>query len=425
MKFFTSFGLAISLILSLAIPAQAEDGPWMVDFQAALAKAKAEKKLVMVDFTGSDWCVWCKRLQAEVFDAEVFKKKAPEMFVLMVVDRPHDKSKLAAAVVSQNDKIVKQYDVFEFPKILFLDPKGNVVAKGGYRPGGAEKFVEYLADIHKTWQEILRGKTDLLKIKGEKRIKLLDQIVDGYVKLESPSEDLAVCSREIVTLDPKNKSGLKPKHEFRLAVCKCDSLIEKKEVVDAVASLRAAMKIKGLDDKQTAELDARLKKYEKSAAGLQSYVKLRPGLDKSKGIKRAKLLDQLIDAYEAVEPQFTGSLKEKPDIKAWREEVIALDDKNKAGLHHKQLVAGTIAEANSLSREGKFDPAQELLDKTLALAGLDSPQKHKLWHCKGTLFAQQNNPDKQAECWRKAIAADPKNALNESMNQELAKLGKA
>jgi thioredoxin-related protein len=418
-------GLVVLPFLSFAIPALAENEPWLDDIAAAAAKAKAEKKLIMVDFTGSDWCGWCKRLQAEVFDTELFKKKAPEMFVLMVVDVPRDKTKLTPAVVAQNDKLVKEYRISGYPTILFLDAKGKIVAKGGYRAGGPEKYVEFLADINKTWQDIFQWKTDLLKIKGEKRIKLLDQIVDGYLKLDSPSEDLAACSREIVTLDPKNKSGLKPKHEYRLAVCKCNSLIEKKEVLDAVTALRTALKIKGLDDKQTADLNARLKRYEKSAVGLQTYAKLRPGLEKSKAIKRAKLLDQLLDACEAVEPQFTGNIKQKPDLKAWREEIIALDDKNKAGLHHKHAVAGAVAEANTLSREGKFDPAQELLDKALALAGLDSPQKHKLWHCKGTLFAMQNNRDKQAECWQQAITADPKNAQNESLNQELAKLGKA
>ena len=60
----------------------------MSDFEAAKAKAKAENKLLLVDFTGSDWCVWCKKLKAEVFDQDTFQTAAPEQFVLVELDFP-------------------------------------------------------------------------------------------------------------------------------------------------------------------------------------------------------------------------------------------------------------------------------------------------------------------------------------------------
>ena len=60
-----------------AKPAAVEKGLWQTDFEAAKAKAKAEKKLLLVDFTGSDWCGWCIKLKQEVFDKETFKTEAP------------------------------------------------------------------------------------------------------------------------------------------------------------------------------------------------------------------------------------------------------------------------------------------------------------------------------------------------------------
>ena len=35
---------------------------WMTDFAAAQKLAKETKKPMLVDFTGSDWCPWCIRL---------------------------------------------------------------------------------------------------------------------------------------------------------------------------------------------------------------------------------------------------------------------------------------------------------------------------------------------------------------------------
>ena len=46
-------------IVDLLLQAGAEELTWMTDVPKAVEKAKAEKKLVMLDFTGSDWCGWC------------------------------------------------------------------------------------------------------------------------------------------------------------------------------------------------------------------------------------------------------------------------------------------------------------------------------------------------------------------------------
>ncbi|MCX8155667.1 MAG: thioredoxin family protein, partial [Verrucomicrobiae bacterium] len=49
---------------------------WVTDFNAALNQAKKENKLLFINFTGSDWCGWCKKLDAEVFSTPEFKEFA-------------------------------------------------------------------------------------------------------------------------------------------------------------------------------------------------------------------------------------------------------------------------------------------------------------------------------------------------------------
>ena len=67
---------------ALVAPATAAEG-WMTDFPAAQKKAQAENKLVLVDFTGSDWCRPCIELQRNVLDTPEFRQYAEDKFVLM------------------------------------------------------------------------------------------------------------------------------------------------------------------------------------------------------------------------------------------------------------------------------------------------------------------------------------------------------
>ena len=56
---------ALGLALLLAAP---QARAWMTDLKVAQDRAYAENRLVLLDFTGSDWCGWCIKLKAEVFD---------------------------------------------------------------------------------------------------------------------------------------------------------------------------------------------------------------------------------------------------------------------------------------------------------------------------------------------------------------------
>jgi thioredoxin-related protein len=75
--------LSLALVTSTAAFAAAG---WDDDYEKALAQAKAEKKMVVLDFTGSDWCGWCIKLDKEVFSKKEFKDYAKDNLVLVEVD---------------------------------------------------------------------------------------------------------------------------------------------------------------------------------------------------------------------------------------------------------------------------------------------------------------------------------------------------
>jgi protein disulfide-isomerase len=129
-------GCAAGLLLAAA--AHAAD--WTEDYSSALAKAKKEHKLLLLNFTGSDWCPWCKRIDKEVFDTPKFGDFAAQKLVLVTVDFPKDR-KLSKAVVDQNAALQEKFGVDGYPTIIVLGSDEKVVFKQvGYLEGGPDAF---------------------------------------------------------------------------------------------------------------------------------------------------------------------------------------------------------------------------------------------------------------------------------------------
>ena len=126
---------------SLLLVASARAADWTEDYPAALARAKQEHKLLLLDFTGSDWCIWCKRLGAEILDTPKFKDFADQKLVLVTVDFPNAKEQ-SDALKAQNKGLSGKYAVEGYPTLVVLDPDEKVVFKQeGYREGGPDALI--------------------------------------------------------------------------------------------------------------------------------------------------------------------------------------------------------------------------------------------------------------------------------------------
>lgn len=134
------------LFLLLALGANTFAYPWTDDYDKALERAKAEGKPLLLNFTGSDWCGWCVKLDQEVFSTGPFKAYAREHLVLVTLDFPRQK-KIPQRTRSQNERLAKQFGVRGYPTIYLTDPEGNVLGRTGYLDGGPENYVEHLKTI--------------------------------------------------------------------------------------------------------------------------------------------------------------------------------------------------------------------------------------------------------------------------------------
>jgi len=137
--------LTTLLIAGFSFAALAGDLQWYTDMDKAKAVAKAEGKTLLLNFTGSDWCGWCKKLDREVFSQSDFEKFANENLVLVELDFPKYKSQ-SKATRKANEKLLQKYGVRGFPTILLVSSQDDLLLRTGYKAGGAEKYVSFLAE---------------------------------------------------------------------------------------------------------------------------------------------------------------------------------------------------------------------------------------------------------------------------------------
>jgi len=126
---------AMIVVGVLAAATSAGGRGWLSSYDQAAALARKTDKLILADFTGSDWCPACMMLKKEVFTTEQFKAWASKNAVLLELDFPRTKPQ-SAATKAHNERLREKYGVHSFPTILFLDPDGRKVGEMGYVPGG-------------------------------------------------------------------------------------------------------------------------------------------------------------------------------------------------------------------------------------------------------------------------------------------------
>jgi thioredoxin-related protein len=142
--------LAIGLAaICMLLQVRAEDLQWMTDLPKAQSQAKTEKKLVMLDFTGSDWCGWCIKLHKEVFSKPEFSEYAKKNLVLVEVDFPQKKQQ-SEQLKKANAALQQKYKIEGYPTIIVLDGEGKKVGELGYQEGGPKAFIAELDKLKKS-----------------------------------------------------------------------------------------------------------------------------------------------------------------------------------------------------------------------------------------------------------------------------------
>jgi thioredoxin-related protein len=134
------------ILLMIAACQNAMALEWLTDANAATAQAKTEHKFVLLDFTGSDWCGWCKKLKKEVFDQPEFDAYALRNAVMVEVDFPQAKYQ-SDELKSANRQLAEKYHITGYPTIIVLNGDGQLIGTTGYVAGGPAAFIAELEKI--------------------------------------------------------------------------------------------------------------------------------------------------------------------------------------------------------------------------------------------------------------------------------------
>ena len=137
--------IAVALTLSIASCARA-DQTWTTDYKRAQQEAKESHKLLLIDFTGSDWCGFCFQLDRAILSQPQFKDYASKNLVLMEVDFPVRKAQ-SIETRKQNQELKQRYQVEGFPTLVVLNGEGKTVWRydGLYMDG----IAAFLAELDK------------------------------------------------------------------------------------------------------------------------------------------------------------------------------------------------------------------------------------------------------------------------------------
>ncbi len=299
--------IALILVCAVTSVSLAIGEGWTDHFEQAKAKAAAEDKDLLVDFTGSDWCGWCIRLDKEVFQKEVFKTEAPKAFVLVALDYPRDKTKVSEETTQQNTKLKNEYAIRGYPTIYLMDEAGRPYARTGYQAGGADAYMTHLAELKKKHQArdehfaaAKTAKTDLAKAEA------VDKALES-MGIELANQFYKTEIEQIVTLDSDNKAGLKNKYEQVAFDQEIGSLLGQGKTDEAAQALEDVLKAWNLPEAETATLkdkyeqqifDAKIrgmmrsKKYDEAIAMIEARIK-------SKNLKGQALTDMQLTTVRA------------------------------------------------------------------------------------------------------------------------------
>ncbi len=137
---------ASALLLSLFSFGGAFGLQWQTDYDQAMSQAKAESKPVLLFFTGSDWCTWCKKLEKEAFNTAEFDREMGNRLIFVELDYPRS-SNQDQKLRQQNQKLAQKYGIRGYPTVILLSSDGQLLGRTGYQAGGGQNYANHLLQM--------------------------------------------------------------------------------------------------------------------------------------------------------------------------------------------------------------------------------------------------------------------------------------
>ena len=140
--------LAIYLLLALSPTVT-----WLGDFSQAKTEATQKHQLILINFSGSDWCGPCIRLRKEILESDAFVSYASDHLILVRADFPRQKkNQLSKEQVKLNEALADKYNADgKFPYTLLVDENGKILKDwDGFPNETTEQFIAQIKSFEQS-----------------------------------------------------------------------------------------------------------------------------------------------------------------------------------------------------------------------------------------------------------------------------------
>jgi thioredoxin 1 len=197
--------------------------PWFTGtFDEAVAKAKAEKKLIFIDFW-TTWCGWCKKLDKDTYTDDSVLLTMKDIICLSIDAESKDGAPIA-----------KKYNITGYPTMVVLEGDGSLRDQlVGFMPPA--KFKEEIERVRAD-----KGTVGDLKKQVDGDGKSLDKRWKLASKLKELGDAKGYDAQmaEIKKLDPDGKSLPMRQAAFEDTMAKVNDLWKQKKGADSPALLK-------------------------------------------------------------------------------------------------------------------------------------------------------------------------------------------
>ena len=178
-------------------------GKWTMDLDSAAKIAKQKKLPILLNFSGSDWCGWCKIMKKNVFDKKDWNTYAKDNILLVFIDFPQDTSLVPKEYVARNEELKTKYEVEGFPSFIILDDDGDTVL--GRLSAGQDKtprsFIQELAQLTRFRTAVMTKYAETLKPDAKAAyLAIVNQITKDNLSIKTLKQEIMTSAQEIEKL---------------------------------------------------------------------------------------------------------------------------------------------------------------------------------------------------------------------------------